>query len=104
MEEFGVLDVKITNALRVLMINCPFLDFEAFIDQENSSQNIKSSGIPVTINVYGSAASSHEVASTLSEANIFLQEPFYTRPGSTYFNPQFLSWDNDMITPRLREP
>lgn len=106
MEELGVLDIKTTNALRVLMTNNPFLDFEAFLDQESlgsSSQKRKTSSIPITINVYGSATSSHEVTSSLLQANILLQEPFHTRPSSTYFNPQFLSWDDDMITPRLRK-
>ena len=79
MEELGVLDIKTTNALRVLMTNNPFLDFEAFVDQENlesSSQKRKTSSIPITINVYGSATSSHEVASSLLQANISCRNHF----------------------------
>lgn len=106
LEEFGVLDCRTALILTTLIKDNPTLQFEAFPDLDQSPQPTRkqeiTSVLPLTINVYGPTASLDKVAFALSGENIFLQEPTHFHPTSTYHNPHFLSWEDDMMTPQLK--
>ena len=105
--ECGVLDKRSANILTTLIKDDPALQFEALPDLDSStlsSQRRKPMSIlPLEINVYGPFASMDKVATALSEAKVFLQEPTRVHPSSAYSNPHFLSWDNRRDTPQLRQ-
>ena len=104
LEECGVLDSKTAHILILLLKDHRSLEFEAYLDQEQTqgpySGNKHSSVLPLSINVYGPRTSLENVATALSEARVFFQEPRNFHPASTYHNPHFLSWDDDLQTPR----
>lgn len=105
--ECGVLDKGTANTLTELIKDDLALQFEALPDLDSftlSCQRRKPIFIlPLEINIYGPFASMDKVASALSEAKVFLQEPTRAHPSSAYSNPHFLSWDNRRETPQLRQ-
>ena len=105
--ECGVLDKGTANILTELIKNDLSLQFEALADPDSftlAGQRRKRIQIlPLEINIYGPFASIDKVASTLSDAKIFLQEPTRNHLSSAYSNPHFLAWDNRRETPQLRQ-
>ena len=104
LEEIGVLDLKTASVLKPLIKDNPLLEFEVFADHDQLQRTRlgkkASKIIPLCIYIYGPITCSNYVASALSEARVFLQEPIYIRPASTYHNPHFLHFD-DIVTPRF---
>ena len=90
--------------LTTLIEDNPPLDFEAFLDQDRLQQrNLEGKStkvFPLSIVTYGPTKCLDKVASALSEARVFLQEPIRMDPASTYYNPHFLHFD-DTVTPRF---
>lgn len=103
-QEFGVLDSKIARVLKSLISESPSLQFDVFLDQEQVQRSRETSILPLSITVYGPAASLEKVAFALSNEKIFLQEPTQFHSSSIYYNPHFLSWDDEERTPQLRRP
>lgn len=105
--ECGILDKKTANTLIELIKDDLSLEFEALPDHDllppSSQRRMPIFTLPLQINVYGPFASSDRVASALSEAQVFLQEPIKVHPLSAYRNPHFLSWDAHIETPQLRQ-
>ena len=103
-EEIGLLDLKTAGVLTTLLEDNPRLHFEAFIDedrlQQTSLEKRSTKIFPLSIVIYGPTECSDTVASALSEAKVFLQEPIRMDPASTYHNPHFLHFD-DTVTPRF---
>lgn len=106
-EECGILDSKSTRVLTTLLKENSGLYFEAFLDPDklvNSDRRRQPLPVlPLTINIYGPASSLDSVSSVLSEAKVFLQEPTNLHPTFSYRNPHYLSWDEDVETPQLRQ-
>lgn len=103
-EEIGVLDLKTACVLKTLIKDNPLLEFEAFADQDQlrrtSPEKKGMKILPLCINVHGLIVDLDKVASVLSETKVFLQEPIYFHPSSTYHNPHFLDFDH-AETPRF---
>ena len=102
-----MLDSRTARILTDLIAENSSLEFEAFVDVDllqGSWRGTKPISIlPLCINIYGSRSSTDKVASMLSENGVFLQEPIHVNPTSTYHNPHFLCWNDDLITPQLRQ-
>lgn len=105
-EECGILDSKTAGVLTTLLRENSGLYFEAFLDRDQRIDSGRTRQplpvLPLTINIYGPAASLDSVSSILSEAKVFLQEPTNLHPSSSYRNPHYLSWDEDVETPQFQ--
>ncbi|MCJ1230294.1 hypothetical protein MMC12_006966 [Toensbergia leucococca] len=99
-EEFGVLDIKTSDALTALRTAIPSIRLELVLDQDQVKMG--ASILSLQINVYGHEVLMDNVGSTLSKASMFLQEPAHLDPKSIYRNPHVLSWEDEVATPRFR--
>ena len=106
-EEIGILDTKTAAQLKRLKEIVPPVRFESFLGCEEihadcgPAEKKWLSIQPLQINIYGPQKYLNEVGSILSDAGMFLQEPFYLDKVTVYRNPHFLSWDDTPTTPRL---
>lgn len=105
MEEVAVLDVRhglVLNTLRAASVSLRLellVSGDLAVYPHNGSTRNE---FKAEINVYGNSNDMAIVASLLSDAGIYLQEPEQLAPAANYRNPHVLLWDNQDVTPRFQ--
>ena len=99
-EEFGVLDLNTTKALKLLKQSYKSLQMEPFIDKDNWESSRKSRNHSLKIILYAREDNLEEIGAILSDHCLFLQEPAHLQTPYRYCNPHVLLRNDKARTPR----
>ena len=102
--KLAVLDTKTVSRLNSLK-NVLSIQYEAVVESNvfRKRQRPKSQApkiFPVSINIFGAKVTADDVGLTLERISANLQHPRTLRPYIEYYNPQFLTFDDELLDMR----
>ena len=103
LDEVGELENYHAQIFKSVKTDAPSFRCEAYVVEDLETKTKLPMAFLVEINVYGNEDESERIGSSLSKANVFLQEPDHLEKAVIYRNPHVYSLSDDLTTPLFRK-